>query len=265
MTENLVGPAALTDRAVQRAEVRRTAEKRSLRTATWNMTAGSWTVGVWYWAIVVVVAAVIGYLGGQTNTFEGEPIEGVVNGSVKFFLFVLGIIFPIGSIAVHVAAGGTRRSLIRAAWLTAGVVGVTFGLAAALLGYAEWAVFRSLGWLPTLESSQLDVDARVLGTVFLSQVFFCAVYWLVGAAIGMGYYRLRFLRGTFALPLLLVPVALVELAFQSGYFGKPFAQAVGLDDVEVLIAVGGGLVALAAAAFAFRLVTRSVAIAPVTT
>ena len=118
---------------------------------------------------------------------------------------------------------------------------------------------------PELDRAQLYVDGGQVGTAFLVQLFFCSVYWLSGAAIGMGYYGFGVWRGTFAIPLFLVPLVLVELAFQSGYFGRPFAQAVGLADAQVLTAVVGGLLGLAAAAFAFHLVTRSVAIAPVTT
>jgi hypothetical protein len=265
MTENLAGVTvsdALSDR---KRAVRRAAEKRSTRTGAVNMLAGAWVVGLWYWAIVVVVAGVLIYLGTRTDVFEGEPPDGVVNGSVKFFLFVLGIILPVASVAIHVAAGGTRRSFVRATWITGGVVGVTFGLAAALLGYVEWLVLDRLGWEAEQEIQNLYADGGQIGTVFLVQLFFCGVYWLAGAAIGMGYYRLKFVRGTLALPLLLLPVVLVELALQSGFFGASFAQAVGLGDAQVLTAVLGGLVALAAAAFSVRLVSRSVSISPVTT
>lgn len=265
MTENLAGPTALTDREVQRATMRRAAERRSLRTSAWSMCAGTWQIGVWFWAIVLVIAGIIGYVEVRTDILDGSVIDGVVSGSAKFFLFVMGIITPLAMIAVHVAAGGTRRSFIRSAWFTAVFLGLTFAVVAAVLGYAEWLVFRAQGWSPELDRAQLYVDGGQVGTAFLVQLFFCSVYWLAGAAIGMGYYGFGVWRGTFAIPLFLLPMVLVELAFQSGYFGRPFAQAVGLADAQVLTAVVGGLLSLAAAGFAFHLVTRSVAIAPVTT
>jgi hypothetical protein len=265
MTENLAGPTALADRAAQRAAARRTTEKRSLRTAVWSMAVGTWQIGVWFWAIVLIIAGGIGYVEVRTDILDGSVIDGVVSGSAKFFLFVMGIITPIAMIAVHVAAGGTRRSFIRSTWLTAVILGLTFAAVAAGLGYVEWLVFRAQGWAPELDRAQLYADGGQVGTAFLVQLFFCGVYWLSGAAVGMGYYGSGVWRGTFALVPLLLPMVLVELAFQSGYFGKPFAQAVGLADAQVLTAVAGGLVALAAAAFTFHLVTRSVAIAPVTT
>ncbi|MFF2623535.1 hypothetical protein [Oerskovia jenensis] len=265
MTENLASPGALTDRDGQRATVRRAAEKRSLRTAVWSMAAGTWQIGVWFWAIVLIIAGIIGYVEVRTDVLDGSVIDGVVSGSAKFFLFVMGIITPLAMIAVHVAAGGTRRSFIRSTWVTAVILGVTFALVAAVLGYVEWLVFRAQGWSPDLGRAQLYADGGQVGTAFLVQLFFCGVYWLSGAAIGMGYYGYGVWRGTFAIPLFLVPLVLVELAFQSGYFGRPFAQAIGLGNAQVLTAVAGGLLSLAAAAFAFHLVTRSVAIAPVTT
>lgn len=265
MTENLAGPTALTDREVQRATVRRAAERRSLRTSAWSMCAGTWQIGVWFWAIVLIVAGIIGYVEVRTDILDGSVIDGVVSGSAKFFLFVMGIITPLAMIAVHVAAGGTRRSFIRSVWFTGVFLGLTFAVVAAVLGYVEWLVFRAQGWSPELDRAQLYVDGGQVGTAFLVQLFFCSVYWLAGAAIGMGYYGFGVWRGTFAIPLFLLPLVLVELAFQSGYFGRPFAQAVGLADAQVLTAVVGGLLGLAAAAFAFHLVTRSVAIAPVTT
>ncbi|MBE7699098.1 hypothetical protein H9623_02095 [Oerskovia sp. Sa1BUA8] len=264
MTENLAGQAVPVPREAQRAAARRAAEQRSLRTAAWSMSVGTWQIGVWFWAIVLIIAGIIGYVEVRTDILDGSVIDGVVSGSAKFFLFVMGIITPLASIAVHVAAGGTRRSLIRSTWCTAVVLGLTFALVAAALGYVEWLVFRAQGWSPELDRAQLYADGGQVGTAFLVQLFFCSVYWLAGASIGMGYYRLGVWGGTFAIVPFLLPVVLVELAFQSGYFGRPFAQAVGLSDAQVLTAVIGGLVALVAAAFAFHLVTRSVAIAPVT-
>ena len=265
MTENLAGPPVTTEVSARREAVRRAADKRSLRTATWSMTSGTWVIGVWFWAVVLVIAGIIGYVELRTDVLEGSVIDGVVSGSAKFFLFVMGILTPIASIAVHVAAGGTRRSFIRSSWLTAVVLGLTFALVAAVLGYVEWLVFRAQGWSPELDQTQLYSDGGQIGVAFLVQLFFCTVYWLAGASIGMGYYRLGMWRGTFAIVPFLLPVVLVELAFQSGYFGKPFAQTVGLADAQVLTAVIGGLLAAAAAAFAFHVVARSVAIAPVTT
>ncbi|MHA7133675.1 hypothetical protein [Oerskovia turbata] len=265
MTENLTGATVSDAVSARKHAMRRAAEKRSTRTGAVNMLAGAWVVGLWYWGIVVVIAGVLIYLGTRTDIFEGEPPDGVVNGSVKFFLLVLGIILPVASVAIHVASGGTRRSFVRATWITGGVVGVTFGLAAALLGYVEWFVLDSLGWEAQQEMQNLYADGGQIGTVFLVQLFFCGVYWLAGAAIGMGYYRLKFVRGTLALPVLLLPVVLVELALQSGYFGAPFAQAVGLGEAQVLTAILGGIAALAAAGLALHLVSRSVSISPVTT
>ena len=264
MTENL-NPTALADRGAQRAAARRAAHQRSVRTATWSMSVGTWQIGAWFWVVVLVIAGVIGYVELRTDILDGSVIDGVVSGSAKFFLFVMGILTPIASIAVHVAAGGTRRSFIRSAWCTAAILGVTFALVAAVLGYVEWLVLRAQGLSAALDRDQLYADGGQVGTAFLVQLFFCSVYWLAGASVGMGYYGFGVWRGTFAIPLFLLPMVLVELAFQSGYFGRPFAQAVGLSDAQVLTAVVGGLLALAAAAFAFHLVTRSVAIAPVTT
>ncbi|MEK8227469.1 hypothetical protein NKG05_17260 [Oerskovia sp. M15] len=265
MTENLTSPAVRTDREAQRATVRRTAEKRWLRVAAWSMSVGTWQIGLWFWVIVLITAGIIGYVEVRTDILDGSVIDSIVGGPAKFFLFVMGILTPISFIAVHVAAGGTRRSFIRSTWCTAVILGLTFALVAAALGYVEWLVFQAQGWSPELDQVQLYTDGGQFGVAFLVQAFFCSVYWLTGAAIGMGYYGLGVWRGTFAILPLVLPVVLVELAFQSGYFGKPFAQAVGLADAQVLTAVGGGLVALAAAAFMFHLVTRSVAIAPVTT
>jgi hypothetical protein len=230
--------------------------RRSVRQVADYVVGATWYIGVWFWVIALVIGVVVLEVQRRTEGVDVSALNGPA-GSAKFFLFVMGIVLPLALVSVHVAAGGTRRSLTHGLVVGAVGVGVSFGLAVALLAWAEWWIFRSAGWDAVWED-QLYEDGSQVGLVLLVQSVFCLVYFLAGMTIAMGYYRAGTWWGTALLPLPLVPVALVELVLQSGAFGGAFARALGLDGATAWVAVGGALVAIALAVGLLRLFVRDV-------
>lgn len=246
----------------QRRAVEAAAHRRAVRTVAEYYIGGTWYVGVWFWAIALAVGALILWIMQRNGDVSIGAVGGVA-GSAKFFLFVLGIILPLMTVAMHVAAGGTRRSYTQGLWIGAVVSGTTFALATALVKWFEWWLSRRNGWDPGPEQAQLYADGSQVGTVVLVEALFCTVYYLAGMTIGAGYYATGFVRGTLLALASLVPVLVAEVFLRSGFFGDALARVVGLDDTPVWLAVLGGSAGVVLAALLLRAVLRGVAIRPV--
>lgn len=246
----------------QRRAVEAAAHRRAVRTIAEYYIGGTWYVGVWFWVIALAVGALILWI-MQRNEDVSIGAVGGVAGSAKFFLFVLGIILPLMTIAMHVAAGGTRRSYTQGLWIGAAVSGVTFGLATALVKWLEWWLFHRNDWGAEPEQMQLYANGSQVGTVLVVEALFCTVYYLAGMTIAAGYYGFGFVRGTLLVLASFVPVLVAEVFLRSGFFGNALARVVGLDGTPVWLAVLGGLAGIVLAALLLRVVLRGVAIRPV--
>ena len=133
------------------------------------------------------------------------------------------------------------------------------GLVTALYLLGERALFAALDQ-PWVREFGLPVDgvAGVALTV-LSEALVAATYYLAGAAISAGYYRLGVVRGSFYLLAALVPAALADLATHTGVT----ALIVGPENLPgVLLGLAGGAVAVALAAWLFSTPVRTVHLRP---
>ncbi|MFC8922560.1 hypothetical protein [Cellulosimicrobium sp. NPDC057127] len=238
------------------------AHRRAVRAVAEYYIGGTWYVGVWFWVIALAVGALILWIMERNGDVNVGAVGGVA-GSAKFFLFVLGIILPLMTVALHVAAGGTRRSFAHGLWLGAAVSGLTFGLATAAVRWFEWWLARRNGWAPDSDGAQLYADGSQVGTVLLVEVLFCTVYYLAGMAVAACYYATGFVRGTLLALAALVPVVVAEVFLRSGFFGDALARVVGLDGTPVWLAALGGLAGVVLAALLLRAVLRGAAIRPV--
>ncbi|MFB7888000.1 hypothetical protein ACFVSK_01225 [Cellulosimicrobium cellulans] len=253
---------ATTHRTAERRALESAAHRRGVNAVAWYFIGGTWYVGVWFWAIALAVGALILWIMERNDDVSIEAVGGVA-GSAKFFLFVMGIILPLMTIAVHVASGGTRRSYTHGLWIGAAVSGMTFGVATALVKWGEWALFRRSGWSTEPELAQLYVDGSQVGLAMLVEGLFCVVYYLAGMVIAAGFYGFGFLRGVLLVLASLVPVVVSEIFLRSGFFGHALARVVGLDGTPVALAVLGGALGVVLAALLLRVVLRGVAIQPV--
>ncbi|MCK0116950.1 hypothetical protein MWU57_07870 [Isoptericola sp. S6320L] len=232
MTTATTGPArtgTLHHRAV--AAARRRLQRYLLRTA------------VWFWAgwglLVLSVPVVVDRFGGEADglTYDaaGSP--------ARWPAFAVGIILTAALLGTHLAAGGTRRSLVEGFARGAVVGGLVFGVLTVVLGLVEEQVYSALdrpyqgaGGLP------LDSVTGVAATV-VAQTLVIVTYVLVGAAVQGGYRRWGSWRGTLAVVPLLVPGALADLASRSGIFAIPLRDAPVDSLPGLVLAVVGTLLA----------------------
>ncbi|MBD8079737.1 hypothetical protein [Cellulosimicrobium arenosum] len=255
-------PRPSAERAAERAALAAAAHRRGVRAATEYAVGVTWYVGIWFWAIAIVVGATILVVMQRNGDVDVDAVNSVMD-SARFFLFVLGIVVPLSMVALHVAAGGTRRSFTHGLWLSGVVVGVSYGLAVAAVGWFQWWLFTRNGWSATSAQHQLYADGSEVGLVLLVQSLLCATYFLAGVVIALGYYRAGFWGGTALVPVAVVPAALAEISLQSGWFGRALADWVGLAGAPVWAATLGGLAAFTLAALLVRAVLRNLALRPV--
>lgn len=251
-----------TQRTADRRALEAAAHRRGVSAVAGYFIGGTWYVGVWFWAIALAVGALILWIMERNDDVSIEAVGGVA-GSAKFFLFVMGVILPLMTIALHVAAGGTRRSFTHGMVIGAVVSGLTFGVAAALVKWGEWVLFQRSGWPSEPELAQLYGDGSQVGLVILVEGLFCVVYYLAGMVIAAGFYGFGFVRGVLLVLASLVPVVVAEIFLRSGFFGHALARVVGLDDTPVWLATLGGLTGIVLAALLLRAVLRGAAIRPV--
>lgn len=242
----------------------REAERRGARRAAGVTIRVVSTIGGWYWAIfaVVAVAVVLGNVRYGSGLDQGI-VDAQMGGSSRWFVLVLGIIVPAAYLRLHVAAGGTRRTMTTGTVQGALVSGMLIGAVTALYLVAERALFAALD-LTWAREFGLPVDGYG-GTAltFVAETLVAATYYLVGAAISAGYHRLGIVRGTVYVVAALVPAALVDLATHTGVT----ALIVGPENLPdggagVLLGLVGGAVAVALGAWLFGMPLRSVPLRP---
>lgn len=260
--------SAATARAVTagpgRDELVRAADRRGARQAAAVTVRVVSVVGGWYWVIFIVVAVAVILAGARFGWgLDQGLVDAQIGGSSRWFAMVLGIIVPAAYLRLHVAAGGSRRSLAVGTVYGALVGGALLGLATALYTVGERALFGALD-LNWVREYGLPVDGDGgIALTFATESLVAATYYLAGAAISVGYYRLGLVRGTLYVLLALVPAAVVDLASHTGVA----ALLAGLDTLPdggagVLVGLAGGGFAVALAAWLFRVPLRSITLRP---
>lgn len=242
----------------------REAERRAARRAAGVTLRVVSTIGAWYWAIsvVIAVAVVLGSVRWGSGMDQGV-VDAQMGGSSRWFVLVLGIIIPAAYLRLHVAAGGTRRSMTTGTVQGALVSGLLIGVVTALYLVGERALFGALG-LTWAREFGLPVEGYGgIALTVVSEALVAATYYLVGATISAGYYRLGMVRGSLYVLVALVPAALVDLASRTGVTTL-VAGPQNLPDggTGVLLGLAGGAVAVALAAWLFGTPLRSVPLRP---
>jgi hypothetical protein len=182
-------------------------------------------------------------------------------------MITLGILGSSAILTLHVAAGGSRRSLFEGVVRGAVVVGALFGVVTTLALLGERLLSTSLGmtWR-RLGALPFDSPAMVLGTA-VAESLVLITYILVGAAIGIGFTHSTG-WGTLLLIPLAVPAVLVDLATRTGVVGT-IANVELVPDIDhaevraveglapMLIGLGGGVLAVVLAALALHTLLRT--------
>jgi hypothetical protein len=222
---------------------------------------GTWMV--WFWAILALVFAGLGFLDERVGIIDGSVWEGAGT-APRWAVFVNGILLPVMYLGFLVSHGITRRTLVVAgAWV--GLL-ISAGMAAAMqAGYlVERAVLARLDRPQTLTHPHLFDTPLQAHLVLLEYALLFAAYWLSGWLVGIGYYRFGGWLGTLFLVPAMVPAAGVDVLLGTGWTDTLlFELHPGADNLAA--AIGLSLVLLAAGLAAVHAVTRTVAIKPRTT
>ncbi|WP_423462974.1 hypothetical protein ACO229_23630 [Promicromonospora sp. MS192] len=242
----------------------RAAERRAVSTAAGATVRVIRTIGGWYWAIFALVAVTIAVLMTRYGSGLDEAVlDSQMGGSSRWVALVLGLIVPAAYLRLHLAAGGNRGTLVAGTVRGALLGGLLIGLMTAVYLTGERILLGALGQTWTREfGPPVDGWAGIALTV-LTESLVVATYYLAGAATAAGYRRFGVVAGTLYGTLALVPAAVVDLATHTGVT----ALLVGPGNLPggvggVLLALAGGLVTVAAAAWLLRLPLRTVALRP---
>ncbi|RPF19707.1 hypothetical protein [Myceligenerans xiligouense] len=204
-------------------------------------------VGVWYWPIVTLAAVTIALIQFRVGALESSTVQYVV-GSARWFAFSLGVIVPLAMIRPHLAAGGTRRALVRGVARGAARAGAVFGLAVAALYAAEQGVWRLLG-MDWHRSIGRDDSTGVVGFVVntVGEGLVVSTYFLLGVAVAGGFLRFGPWLGLVVCLGFGVPAIVADIAL---YAGPATALAEHVLDLDGPLPVLVGLLTVAAAAAA---------------
>lgn len=241
-------------RALHRHAVRAT-RRRYLRALAF--------AGVGFWAgwaaLVLTLPVIVERWGGEADGL----VHDAAGGPVRWVALGVGVLTTATTLTLHVAAGGTRRSVVEGGLRAALIAGPVLGVLAAALALAERAVYADLGryWQGT--AAPLGVDT-VTGVVVLvvGESLVVVTYLLVGTAVIAGFRRAGMWRGALLVLPLLVPAALADLATRTGLFGLPLRGGYDSVAVGVVATVGGTLLAAALAAVVAARMLHAVPLRP---
>lgn len=215
----------------------------------------------WLWGTLVVAAVAIMAVISRFHDVEMSALQFAQHG-VIWFPFSLAIIFTSTYLAVHVAAGMTRRSFTIASLVAALVVGVGNAVVNVAVLLLERTVYRSLGWFHGVADSEGTREVLAGGVVSYTTglVGLLTAAMVSGTLLALVYYRYGGWVGTLTLPLTLSPLALsglfplqAERTWSPWYISEWSVGAVG-QVVALLVIV--------AAAAAVVLIARRIPIAP---
>jgi hypothetical protein len=262
----------IEETAMTRSEHIRAGDLRGVAAVDQRLRGNSLVVGIWFWGVYLLYAVGI-TLGNAAagNDLKISALDATI-GSARWPMIWLGISASVGILALHVAAGGSRRSMFGGVVRGAVVVGAGFGVVTTLALLGERLLSTSLGmtWR-RVGALPFDSPAAVLGTA-VAEALVITTYLLVGAAIGVGFTQVR-AWGTLLMIPLLIPAALVDLATRTGVLGMIANVELrpDIDHAEVppseglvttLLGVGGGVIAVVLAAVLLYALLRTAPVRP---
>lgn len=257
---------------MSRTDLVRAAHLRGVAAASRRLWRSGLTIGIWFWAIYALYA--VGITVG--NAVAGNDLEisalDTTLGASRWPMITLGVLAASMILTLHVAAGGSRRSLFEGVVRGAVVVGALLGVVTTLALLGERLLSTSLGmtWR-RLGALPFDSPATVLGTA-VAESLVLITYVLVGACIGVGFTHSR-AWGTLLMIPLAVPAVLVDLATRTGVVGTIANVELrpDLDHAEVpaseglltmLLGLGGAALVVVLAAVLLYALLRTAPVRP---
>lgn len=240
-------------------EVRTTRHRPQwLRATQWLFTRTFFLMFLAWALVVVVVTVVLAIVGRNVDTVQMSGFA-ISHHGLLWFPFSIAIMMATTYLPLHVAAGMTRRSFIRAALLAQvgiGVLNAVFSTVALLL--ERW-IYDRLGWVHgQTDDTNLTVFAGGELTYGLGLALLFASAMVSGLLVGAAYLRAGAWWGTLALPLTLLPILVTTLVGLGEHQWRPWS--ITLADHWP----GGGplsaVVVLLAGAVCFGLLVRRIPI-----
>ncbi|MFI6425636.1 hypothetical protein [Promicromonospora sp. NPDC050880] len=257
---------------MSRTDLARAGHRRAVTAVDRWVRRSGVVVACWFWVIYALYA--VGITVGNAVTggdLEISALDATL-GAQRWAVLWLGVVGTTALLAVHVAAGGSRRSLAGGVLRGALVLGAGYGVVTVLALLGERLLSTSLGmtWR-RLGALPFDSPLAVLGTV-LAEGLVVATYLLVGACIGVGFVHARAWGALLIVPLAL-PAVLVDLATRTGVVGtianvelRPDIDHAEVPPAEGLVTlltgVGGAALAAAIAAVVLYALLRTAPVRP---
>ena len=258
--------------AMSRINLARAQHQRGVAGVDRRLRRAGATVGIWFWAVYVLYA--VGITVGNAlagNDLEISALDATI-GAARWPMIWLGVVASVGLLALHVSAGGSRRSLFEGVVRGSLVVGAGYGVVTTLALLGERTLSTSLGmtWR-RLGALPFDSPLAVLGTV-VAEALVITTYLLFGACIGAGFAHYRVWGALLIVPLA-APAVLVDLATRTGVVGSSANLELrpDLDHAEVppseglttmLLGIGGATLAVVLAAVLLYALLRTIPVRP---
>lgn len=262
----------IEETAMSRTRLARAGHRRGVAVVARRLRVSGATIGIWFWGIYALYA--VGITVGNAaagNDLEISALDATL-GAARWPMILLGVLASSGILALHVSAGGSRRSMFDGVLRGALVVGAGFGVATTLALLGERLLSTSLGmtWR-RLGALPFDSPLAVLGTT-VAEALVLVTYILVGACIGTGFSHAG-AWGTLLIVPLALPAVLADVATRTGVIGAiANVQLVpDIDHAEVpqgeglttmLLGLGGSALAVVLAAVVLRALLRTVPVRP---
>lgn len=190
--------------------------------------------------VMVLIFSAVGLIVLLTNGFEGSIWDSVWEQAMygsRYFPLSMGVVLVASFLPVATAHGISRTSYA----LGASALVVTMGAVVALLmtlGHgAEYLLYEGGGATAQFTSPHLFSSGSDLGWVFTESLIIVTANVAGGYFIGSAYYRWRWLRATLALPLLILPIAAVEMLMSAGWPGNVMISTFGIDRGPLLAVI----------------------------
>ncbi|MBF0687378.1 MAG: hypothetical protein IR158_06365 [Cellulomonas sp.] len=164
----------------------------------------------WFWGIAVAAITVANVVAWLVTGRVDVSIAVYARQGSLWFPFSLAIMLVAAYLRVHVAAGMTRRTFVRAAVLVEVTAGLAYAAILTAVILAERAVHSALGWDATITEIQLTDESSPFWLLFLDLAVPFVLGNLSGLLVGIVYQTRGGWWGTLTLPLTVGPVAVSQ-------------------------------------------------------
>ncbi|MBD7919987.1 hypothetical protein H9657_17080 [Cellulomonas sp. Sa3CUA2] len=215
----------------------------------------------WFWGIAIVAIVAGNVIGWAVAGATDVSIAIYARQAATWFPFSLAIMLVAAYLRVHVAAGMTRRSFVRAALVVEVGAGLAYAAVLTALVLAERAVHDALGWDSVITEVQVSDASSPVWALFLDQAVPFVLGNLSGLLVGVVYLRGGAWWGTLTLPLTVGPLAVSMYLGGARLMELPGIWTTASDTQVLLLGAGVGAVFCLVTALVFAGLARR---APVT-